>query len=235
MQLKGILFDKDGTLINFEETFGPSTERVLRELSGGQEDKFLKMAEAWLFDPETLRFSPFSVAVGATTLEMAEAIAPFIAADDLQKLSIQLDRMYGDYCNQCVVSLPKTVPALEGLRKMGFKLGIATNDAEFNALSQMQQLGIDHMFDLIMGADSGHGGKPGGGMVANFARFVGCDPLHIAMVGDSVHDMESGKNAGSRTIGVETGPAARQELEGHCDMVLGSIAEIEQHAILAVD
>ncbi len=227
------MFDKDGTLINFEETFGPSTELVLRELAAGSEEKFLKMAKAWLFDPATLGFSPMSVAVSTTAIQMAEAIAPIIDDWDIENLSVRLDKMYGEFCNHLVVVLPDTKLALEKLKEMGFKLGIATNDAEENAVSQMKHLGLNHMFDLIMGADSGHGGKPDPGMVSNFAEFIECEPHQLAMVGDSLHDMECGRNAGSRTIAVETGPASRAELIGHCDIVLESIAGIPKVVLFA--
>ena len=55
----------------------------------------------------------------------------------------------------------------------GFRLGIATNDAETSARAQAESLGLLPFLDFIVGYDSGHGGKPEPGMVTAFARRIG--------------------------------------------------------------
>ena len=45
MTLKGILFDKDGTLIDFDRTWGPAAFEVMREMAGGDEAVFARLAE----------------------------------------------------------------------------------------------------------------------------------------------------------------------------------------------
>src|SRR5258708_262186 len=41
---RAILFDKDGTLIDFQRTWGPATHSVLRQLAGGDETVFARLA-----------------------------------------------------------------------------------------------------------------------------------------------------------------------------------------------
>ncbi len=226
MEIKGILFDKDGTLINFEETFGPATEIVLQELSVGQPDVFVRMANAWSFDAAAKKFAPDSIVIAASGYEMAEAIAPALQRTDVSALRTELDEMYGEASPQFVKPLPGALEALEQLDRAGIRLGIATNDSEINAVNQMKILGIDHLFAAIFGADSGHGAKPGPGMVEAFMKKHGFLPQEVMMVGDSLHDMEAGLRAGSRTVAVETGPATRADLEGNCDLVLASVVDL---------
>ena len=226
MEVKGILFDKDGTLINFEETFGPATELVLRELSAGREDVFVSMANAWSFDTSEKKFASDSIVIAASGYEMAEAIAPALERNDVSTLRAQLDEMYGVASPQFITPLPGVLEALEQLDTAGIRLGIATNDSEVNAVNQMKMLGIEQLFDVIFGADSGHGSKPGPGMVEAFIRKHDYLPQDVMMVGDSLHDMESGRRAGSRTVAVETGPANRASLEGNCDLVLASVVDL---------
>ena len=55
------------------------------------------------------------------------------------------------------------------LRGRGFRLGIATMDSEI-AAHQAMPAKATHQLDFICGFDTGHGVKPGGGMVEAFAR-----------------------------------------------------------------
>ena len=226
MEVRGILFDKDGTLINFEETFGPATEIVLRELSEGREDVFASMANAWSFDIAQKKFSADSIVIAASGYEMAEAIAPFLGRSDFEELRVHLDEMYGEVSPQFIKPLPGVIEALGKLDAAGICLGIATNDAETNAKNQMKTLGIEQLFSAIFGADSGHGAKPGPGMVEAFTKQFDFLQQEVMMVGDSLHDMEAGRRAGSRTVAVETGPASRAQLEGNCDLVVGSVVDL---------
>jgi len=116
------------------------------------------------------------------------------------------------------------IEGLKSLGAMGFALGVATNDAQKNAASQMRSLGIADLFSQILGADSGFGPKPGPGMIKAFIDEMALAPEEVLMVGDSLHDLEAGRKAGARTCGVETGPASRQALEAHADIVLPSVA-----------
>ena len=44
------------------------------------------------------------------------------------------------------------------------------------------------------------------------------------MIGDSAHDLASGRAAGMPTVAVLTGPASRDDLAPHADVVLADIA-----------
>ena len=72
--------------------------------------------------------------------------------------------------------------------------------------------------------DHGYHGSDTDGEI--YRRKVGGDKVRVT---DKC--MECGRNAGSRTIAVETGPASRRELDGHCDIVLKSIADIPDIAV----
>ena len=98
------------------------------------------------------------------------------------------------------------------MQAQGFRLGIATNDAEASAKAQCGRLGLTPFLDFVAGYDSGHGGKPDPGMVLGFARHIGAQPSDIALVGDSVHDLEAARAAGAISIAVLSGPATSDVL-----------------------
>ncbi len=104
---------------------------------------------------------------------------------------------------------------------------MATHDSELSAKSQLKAAGAFEAFDFIAGFDSGHGLKPGPGMLFAFARVTGIAPGRVAMVGDSRHDLETGLNAGAAvTIGVLTGPATEAELAPFASHIIPTIADL---------
>jgi phosphoglycolate phosphatase len=118
------------------------------------------------------------------------------------------------------------VPLLDDLKRRGFLLGVATNDAEHPARVQLTAEGIHDYFDFIAGYDSGHGAKPEPGMLLAFCEAVGLEPGEVAMIGDSTHDLHSGRDVGMVRVGVLTGPAKHDDLAPHADVVLPDIGHL---------
>ena len=81
------------------------------------------------------------------------------------------------------------------------------------------------LFTSIKGFDSGHGAKPGPGMV--IAAADDCDALDglYLMVGDSVHDILAGKAAGAITVAIGSHPAALQLADHKIDQ-LGDLLKL---------
>ena len=115
---------------------------------------------------------------------------------------------------------------LAGLKAKGLALGLATNDTEVPARAHLGGAGVTHLFDFVAGCDSGFGGKPEPGQLLAFAAHVQLAPAQIAMVGDSLHDLEAARRAGMMAVGVLTGPATRADLTPHADVVLATIADL---------
>jgi len=137
-----------------------------------------------------------------------------------------LDMLNAEAETVSLVEAVPLVPFLDGLRAEGFKLGVATNDAESPALVHLDVTGIREHFDFIAGSDSGHGAKPETGQMLAFAAAVDLAPAQIAMVGDSAHDLIAGRAAGMTTIGVLTGIADTGDLSPHADVILPDIGHI---------
>ena len=57
------MFDKDGTLVDFERTWGPALHRVLQDLAGGRQAEFDRLAAESGFIESELRFLPDSIFV----------------------------------------------------------------------------------------------------------------------------------------------------------------------------
>ncbi|MEO0327621.1 MAG: HAD family hydrolase [Pseudomonadota bacterium] len=228
MPIRAILFDKDGTLADFHATFTQATFHVLDRLAGSDQEKLAKMAQAVGYDIAEHRILESSVIIAGSGVDIAQELAPFVDRSDVHAFGPEIDRLYGQICAQTVTALPGVPAALSQLAASDYSLGIATNDSQENAKLQAQRLGIDKLMAVVFGADSGFGPKPGPGMVTGFIEQTGFDCAEILMVGDSLHDLEAGRRAGAKTLGVATGPASKESLEPHADWCLPSVAELPQ-------
>lgn len=223
MTIEALLFDKDGTLFDFAATWGTFGRVAMLNLADGDEAHANKLGQAIGFDLSTETYSPDSPVIAGTVDEVADLLVAHLPRQPHAALVDTLND--ASAAAQQVPSVPLG-PFLEGLRQRGLRLGVATNDAEAPALQHLDSVGIRGHFDFIAGYDSGHGYKPGPGQLLAFAAHVDVDPARVAMVGDSLHDLEAGRAAGMKTIGVLTGLASAETLAPMADVVLPDIGHI---------
>ncbi|GAB4264306.1 MAG: HAD family hydrolase [Pararhodobacter sp.] len=219
--IRGILFDKDGTLFDFQATWGAWARGLIDELTEGDAARAAALADAMAFDLQTARFRPDSVVIAGTGREAAELLAPLLPGWEIEALEACVADKAAHLAPVEAIPL---APLLDRLRAAGYRLGIATNDFEEVARAHVGPLG--DRFDFIAGFDSGHGGKPEPGMLLAFARAVGLAPEAVLMVGDSRHDLIAGRAAGMATLAVLTGVATEAELAPFADAVRPDIGHL---------
>ncbi|WP_298846560.1 HAD family hydrolase [uncultured Ruegeria sp.] len=225
MPIDAIVFDKDGTLFDFANTWGGFGRSMLLRLSQGDEDRATELGRVIGYDFEHGRYTADSIVIAATVEEIAEVLILHVDGMTLQEI---VDLMNAEAAAAPQAPAVPLVPFLESLQKAGIKLGVATNDSEHPALQHLESVGIREHFDFVAGYDSGHGFKPGPGQLLAFAAHVGVEPSRIAMVGDSLHDLQAGRAAGMTTIGVLTGLAEAEALAPMADVVLPDIGHIPE-------
>ncbi|WP_171097002.1 HAD family hydrolase [Ruegeria sp. HKCCD7255] len=223
MAIDALLFDKDGTLFDFAQTWGAFGRMSLDLLTAGDTEQASRLGKAIGFDYAQDRYEPDSVVIAGTVDEVAEALHPHLNGISVSQIVDTLNEAAAGIHQYQAVPL---APFLQSLRGLGLKLGVATNDAESSALQHLASVGVQDHFDFVAGYDSGHGYKPEPGQMLAFARHVNVDPSRVAMVGDSRHDLLAGRAAGMVTIGVLTGMAPADQLEPLADVVLQDIGHI---------
>jgi phosphoglycolate phosphatase len=217
--IAGIVFDKDGTLFDFRRSWGGWARRMLAEVAGPGGD-LGRLGAAIGFDPATGAFAPESPVIAATTLDIAEALAPQLPGSSVEALTARMNILSAQAPMEPAVPL---LPVLGALRARGLRLGLATNDTEAPARAHLAAHGVLDLFDFIAGYDSGHGAKPAPGQLLAFAAATGLPPPRVVMVGDSRHDLIAGRAAGMRTVAVLTGIAGAGDLAPLADAVLPDI------------
>jgi phosphoglycolate phosphatase len=221
--LQGLVFDKDGTLFDFQATWGVWCAGFIADLAAGAPSRARALADALDYDLATSSFSPGSPVI-SDTMEVVIAAVRRVAPD-LDEAWLRRHVLASTAAAPQVEAAP-LAPLLARLADAGLALGVATNDAEESARAHLARAGVLQRFAFVAGYDSGHGAKPGPGMLDAFCRSTGLSAASCAMIGDSAHDLASGRAAGMATVAVLTGPTAATDLAPLADAVLPSIAAL---------
>ena len=216
------IFDKDGTLFDFRATWGGWTARAIDQLAGFGADR-AGLARRLGYDVAAGVFAKDSPVIASTTPELVDIMHGFVPRMDKGQLLDSLSELSAVAPQAPAAPLR---PVFEALKARGLKLGLATNDTEAPARAHLAGAGVLDLFDFVAGCDSGWGGKPAPGQLLAFADRVGVDPARSVMVGDSLHDLHAGRDAGMKRAAVLTGIAEAGELAPHADVVLPDISHL---------
>lgn len=116
---------------------------------------------------------------------------------------------------------------LGGLRRAGWKLGVATGKSDRGAIGCFTSHGIADLFCTVQTADR-HPSKPHPSMLEEAIATALAAPHTTVMIGDTTYDIEMARAVGVRPIGVAWGYHAPDEL-----LAAGADAVAEDAAHLA--
>lgn len=224
--IAGILFDKDGTLIRYDESWGPVNREAARIAAAGNAALEPILLDAGGMDPETGKTRADSLLAAGNSAEIAEGFVAAGSPLDAADLTRELDALFlrAAEFSVPVADLPTV---FSDLKARGLKLGIASSDNEKAIRRMAESFGITSHVDFIAGYDSGFGTKPQPGMMLAFCKAVGLEPGQVAMVGDNNHDMHMGRAAGAGlNLAVLTGTGTRQTLSALADHCLDDITAL---------
>ncbi|MDQ0512421.1 HAD family hydrolase [Ancylobacter amanitiformis] len=225
---RAILFDKDGTLVDFDLTWGPAAGAVLERLAGADSRARDALYAAAHYLPDARRFRQSSPLIAGSSRQYGPALAEVLGRPADADFFREIDELFTEEGRRFLTPIGRPAEPLARLHRLGLPLGIATNDAEANARVQAGLLGLTDMMSAIYGYDSGHGSKPGPGMVQAFSRLTGLPPGDIALVGDTRHDMECAHAAGARAILVRCGPSPVDDFAHEADLVVDSVEALAE-------
>lgn len=231
-----IIFDKDGTLLDFRETWTGIIKEFFFTL-----EKHIPVTPPLKERIETA----LGIFVDEKKIDGKGALAmgTFMECNTLLTYSIYREGIRWDIAQEIVEEVGKLVfssdvrkkhvrPAqgaielLKILQSRGIHSTVATNDKETDALTDIEHIGALPYIDLVVGADSVEHPKPFPDMIEKICSSLAKDPKKSVLIGDTVMDALLGKNSGVMlTIGIG-GIVPEEELARHMDIVISNLDEI---------
>jgi phosphoglycolate phosphatase len=233
-----IIFDKDGTLVDFATTWVPLIRKRVELLSkalGRDGEMEALLLKSWGIDPENGKIDPRGpcpvsprseeIIIGTSVLYQQgypwdESKQRVIQAFDEADATTDRAKM--------VKPVAGVRFLLRRLKREGFLLALATNDERVDTDATLAFLGIGHLFDVVVCAGEVNPPKPHPETVLAICRRLSVLPQEAVFVGDAVGDMIAGKRAGlAFTFGVlEGGITPREELAKVADTVIESLRDL---------
>ena len=228
--IRGILFDKDGTLIDFDATWVTIARTMAMEAANGDALRADYLLDLSGLDLAAGKFRADSVFAAGTNAEVVALWHPDTTQDELPALIARYDAITAREGAACAVALPGIREALSALNAAGYRLGLATNDSTAGAERTLAALGISNLFDVAYGYDSVERPKPAPDVIHAFAVRADLALAEIAFVGDNRHDLEAGRAAhAGLVVGVLSGTGTPDTLAPLADVLLGSVAELPDY------
>lgn len=204
-EVDGILFDKDGTLLDFAELWLRWAQQWIHHVIDAgrqvQVDASL-LGKAIGYDLDRNRWDPIGpLAIGSMddleSLLSSCLYAKGMPWNEAMTLVVQ-SRESADASINWKNHL-KPTPGLESflhqLRYASIPLGVVTSDDTERARGHLQDLGIAKYFGCVIGHDAVQRGKPFPDMAREACRQLDIRPEKTMIIGDSNGDMMTGKNA----------------------------------------
>lgn len=190
MKTEAVLFDLDGTLIDSLPLIVKIYRKVFDELKlPWGDDDVVKMIGLPLKD-----------------------IGRHYTGEQVEQFE-ELYRLYYHREHDRYTSLfPGTIPLLDLLKKKGIRLGIVTSKGKTGAWMSINYTGLKPYMDIVVTAHDVIKPKPDPEPLLKALNHFGIEAARSIFVGDSSYDILTGKNTGSRTLGVTWGLGSEEEL-----------------------
>lgn len=229
-----IIFDKDGTLIDFQSTWTPWLSALAESLEADCNfDVSSRLYDVMGYCHKTETLSDSSLLAYASMDIIKEKIKSMLLENGIENDAVDsLLRKCWKECHVNNTSRPVPItdlPALFGnLRKAGVKVALCTSDSRASTESALRKLHVRELVDAIVCSDDENmPPKPSPCGVLKICSNLGVDLADTIVVGDTTTDMLMAKSAGvGFIVGVLTGIGTKNELSSYADVILDNVEQI---------
>lgn len=191
MNVRTILFDLDGTLIDTNELITASFAHTFKQFGLA------------FTDEELLQFNgpPLVDTFAAHLPEQVDEMVTTYRAHNF------------DNHDTFVRVFPHVKSTLQKLQEAGIQIAVVTSKMHKMAQHGVDFTQLDPYVEHLVALDDVTHAKPHPESIEKAMELLDADPATTLMVGDNYHDIEAGQNAGIRTAGVEWSHKGKEFLE----------------------
>ncbi len=217
MKYKGVIFDLDGTLLDTLKDLALAANTTLASFG---------------FPQHPMDDYRYFVGEGLKTL-MRRIVPDYVVNDgQLENYIKKFNEVYKQCWNINTAPYPGIPEMIAALSHAGVKLAVLSNKPHAFTKICVETFFPDHPFMYVYGQRDGVAPKPDPAGALDIATQMELVTESILYIGDTATDMQTGKRAGLRTIGVEWGFRDRAELKkNEAWKIAATPAEIISYAV----
>jgi len=232
-----VIFDKDGTLVDFKAMWGHIFARQVASLKravGASDALIDDLLTSMGVNSDDGKVDP----LGPLALATYEEIRVIMAAtlyrhgrpwDEATRLVDEvMHENHWPPLDELVRPIGDVAGLFHKLTAAGALIGMVTTDDRSMTETMLQMIGVDSLVSAMACADDNMPLKPAPDGILALCRQLGVAPARTMMVGDSPTDMLAAKAAGiAARVGVTSGVSRREDLEQVATIVLRSVHELQ--------
>lgn len=208
---KAIIFDLDGTLLNTDTLIQKSFIHVFKKY---KPDYTLSQEELLSFLGPSLK----------------ETFSRYFDKTMVEELINYYREFNHSHHEDYVTIYPYVKETLLKLKELGYPLGIVTTKVKDAVYIGLDLFDLTDCFDVIIGHDDVSRSKPDPEGIFKALKALNVDDGYY--IGDNVTDIQAGKNAGMKTIGVKWSPKGYDLMEKeNPDCMVDSYQEILEYIL----
>lgn len=237
MKFKALVFDKDGTLLDYSALWVPQTKEAARLVCEHYGAPF-EIIEKYLektglgADVADIRGAMPRGAHQELRDIMHGLLESYGIKTDIEEMGAVLGEAYNK-----AAPLGRAEPICENLkailadlRREGYILALITSDGIVGAKNSIARLGVVDLFDEFIAHDGTHPPKPNPYYMDTFREKYNLKKEDVLMIGDTETDIAFAKNSGVRSVGVGKTEANRSYLSHlGADAVIYSVEDLPSY------
>lgn len=231
---QAIIFDKDGTLIDFDAMWGGWTMYLANQLQlASGLDVRQKLCLIFGVDEVTNK-----VLAGGKLASMPMSLLYELTIEVMQSAGLTINEanrvVDQAWCIPDPVILAKPFTDLRTLfsqlTEQGIKIAIATADNRAPTQAMVDAFDIGEYISCMACADDGIPSKPAPDMVHSLCAQMNVKPAEVMVVGDTASDLKMARaaNAGL-AVGMLSGVSSAKHLTGFADVLFDSLDELKEY------
>jgi phosphoglycolate phosphatase len=229
---EAIIFDKDGTLIDFDAMWGTWTLQLADRLQASVKlDVRQALCDSYGYDIARRKILPDGKLTCTPMWKLRE-----LMLDVTQSAGISDHQAQGVVEEAWFVPDPVTLAKpFTNVRKLftniherGIKIAIATTDDRKPTEAMLHAFGVTDLITTMVCADDGIQAKPAPDMVTTICARMNIDPCKVIVIGDTVADLQMGRSAGAGyVIGVLSGVGLLEHLTPLADILIDTVDSLQ--------
>jgi len=218
LTIKAVIFDLDGTLVNFNLDI-----------------KSIRAETIQFFSGQGYPSSLFSL--NENIFKMLEKLQAYMKnkGDEgeerkftkMKKTVMSIVDRYELKANQTTNLMPRVLETIRALRKMGLKIALFTIRGTKSTNHLLKRYDLNRFFNAIVTREDTVAVKPDPAHLEDVLKILDVKPSEAIVVGDSVLDMKCARKLNMIAVGVNTGLASLMELtHAEATYLISSITDL---------